>query len=878
MMGASRPESALHAVALVLAIVGVPLAMGGRHPAGQVVLTSAALSAVIAWTIGTCRTRHDTCQLGIFEFSFLAALVIGGLQIQSLPGAWIAFLSPKLFGMLPCFDGGPDSLGRWPHLSVTPGETLAGLGILFSQGVLVSVLMQRIRTARDVEPLLNLVAGATTLVALLGLVQYFAGNGRYLWFYEFAHNDAGGVVKGTFTNRNHFAGFLAVGLGAVVWWAVAEREAAPTFRRATRVSSRPVAHVPWRHGVGWLCAAVVAFAAAASLSRGGTTALIVAAIVSVCMLIRNRGVRMVQLLGGVTATGFCAAALAIHGWDRLRVRFDAVFAAAGMTSRPDRTTVWEAAWRTIHEFPWLGAGVGSHADIAPRSMPPTDGIVFTHAENSYLNLGVETGWIGLGLAVAALLGAVTAAGVVVRRGDTRERAIAIAILAALAAATVHAAVDFVWYVPAYSTLVILFGACAIALAAPKTAWLPKVNLHTGWAVKVLAGVAVGGLLCAIGTRQVAAARAEIAWEEAVRHGQRIAVLARRQARLQPAAADAGDPPEVQELFDMLERRLVALERCVSIRPDHPRAWTELGLARMDHFGLSRHRAGTSLGIADIRSAASQAGFGSLAELHAWVRRATGPAYLDLEGAFNASRRAVANTPCAGEAWCVLAHLAFLRDDAGPSPSRLLAQALLVRPNDSLVLFEAANEAALEGDVERAVELWRRSFAADGRQRQRIIAVLRPRLSSSEACALLEPDLTGLRAIDAGWSTRETPEDLVETRSRRIEAALAAATTAAPTAACLLFLEAADLQRRLGEHAAARESLRRAVQHDPASYEARRRLAIAALDAEDWTTARQGLEWCLLRRPHSADLREKLEGLRQIRLGENPRRAAADRSE
>jgi O-antigen ligase/tetratricopeptide (TPR) repeat protein len=876
-MVAARCESLLQIGSLVLAVVAVPVAMGGRHPLGQVVLTGAAVTAVAAWTLGTCRTRDASWRLGPVDAFFVMAIGIGILQIVSLPTAWIAFLSPQLHGMLPCFDGDADSLGRWACLSVTPGETRAGLGILFAQGVLALVLLQRIRTARDVEPVLNVVALATTLIALLGLVQYFAGNGLYLWFYEFAYNDAGGMVKGTFTNRNHFAGFLAVGLGAVVWWTSAEPAVAAGFRGRAGRAGRSAASVSWRQGVGWLLAAAVAFAAAASLSRGGTMALVAAAVVSVGMHIRNRSTRVFQLFGGVAAAGFFAAALVIHGWDRLRGRFEAVFTEAGSGQGRDRTAVWEAAWRTIQEFPWLGAGVGSHAEMAPRAMPATDGIVFTHAENSYLNLGVETGWIGLGLALTGLLVAVGAAVVVVRRGDVRERAIAVAILAALTAATVHAAVDFVWYVPAYSTLLILLGTCAVALAAARVAWLPTWQFHVGWFFKAMAGVAASGLLLGIGARQVAAARAEIAWEESVKQGQRITMLARRQARPTPVSDATARQAEFGELCDILGKRIDSLERCVALRPDHPRAWTELCLARMDHFGLSRFRAGTSLGITDIRSAAALAGFSSTAELRAWVRRATGSAYDDLEAAWQASRRAVANTPCAGEAWCVLAQLVFLGDESGPSPSRLLMQALLVRPNDSLVLFEAANEAALDGDVERAVDLWRRSFAADSRQRQRIIAVLLPRLSSTEACDLLEPDLAGLRAIEAAWSTRETPEDLIETRTRRIDAVLAAATTATPTAACLLFLEAAELQRRLGETAAARESLRRAVRHDPASFEARRRLAMAALAAEDWTTARQGLEWCLLRRPHSADLREKLENLRQSRLGENLRPATADRT-
>lgn len=868
MMAAARCEAWLEAAGMVLAVVAVPMAMGGRHPAGQIVLTAAAIAAATAWAVASWRTRDGTWRIGPVEMLFGAGLVVGLVQILPLPAAWIAILSPQLPAMLPHLVDGPDGPDHWNRLSLTPGETLAGLGVLVAQGVLATMLVRRTQTARDAEALLTTVAISTAVMAVLGLVQYVAGNGRYLWFYEFAYNDSGGIVKGTFTNRNHFAGFLAVGLGAVVWWTVAESATRRGSRRRPAAPVRP--GLSWRQGVGWLLAVTVAFAAAASLSRGGTLAILVAATVSIGLLVRTRGSRLSVAIGLVTAVGFVAAALGIHGWDRLRVRLEAAFAAADGIGR---LTVWRAAWNTLGEFPWLGAGVGSHADIAPRSLPPTDGIVFTHAENSYLNLAVEAGVIGLGLAITALVVVATAVVVILRRGEVRERAIAVAILSAMAAATVHAVVDFVWYVPAYSTVVILLGSCVIALAGTGSAWLPSLQWRTVWPLKPLAGVAVVALLVGIGARQVAAARGEIAWEEAVKHGRQIVISGRRQARL-PARA-AGDPSAVEEMMAALTRRIDALERCVSVRPDHPRAWTQLALARMDRFGLARHRAGSSLGIADLRAAAVQARFTSAEDLHAWLERATGPAYHDLTGALVASRRAVAIAPCSGEAWCVLSQLAFLRDDGGQPPSCLLAQAMLVRPNDSLVLFEAANEAAREGDTDRAVELWRRSFTADGRQRQRIIAVLLPWMSSAEACELLEPDLPGLRAIDAAWSSREPAEALTELRSRRIAAVLEAADAVPPPAASILLLEAAELQERLGQDAESRASLRRAVQHAPGSYEARRRLALAALAAEDWVAARQALEWCLLRRPHATDVREKLETLRGLRLGEKPRVTAVD---
>ena len=59
-----------------------------------------------------------------------------------------------------------------------------------------------------------------------------------------------------------------------------------------------------------------------------------------------------------------------------------------------RREVWQAAVETITDFPVLGTGIGSHAAVTKAYMPPTDKRIFTHAENSYLNLGVEAGLVG----------------------------------------------------------------------------------------------------------------------------------------------------------------------------------------------------------------------------------------------------------------------------------------------------------------------------------------------------------------------------------------------------------------------------------------------------------------------------------------------------
>jgi len=845
-MRAARIEAACFTAAIGLAIGAVPLAMGGRHPLGQVILTAAAILAVASWLL---RTWDDDAvwRAGPLDLFLLGGLLIGSLQLVPLPADWIRAVSPRLEQLLPCLDGTPGSLGRWDRLSLAPGETLACLGILLAQGVFAAVLVQRIRSVRDVEYVLRIVAWTCGMLAALGIVQYLAGNGRYLWVYDFVQNDASGAVKGTFSNRNHFAGFLAIGCGAVIWQALSAAAARPEWHPRLRVG-------------GWLLLAAVGFATLSSLSRGGSLALGVAVVVSLWCLAGRRSGWLPVAVGFAAAGCLAAGALSIHGWQRLEGRFAQLFTGNPGPAAAGRLEVWKAAWRATAEFPWLGTGAGSHAEVAPLFMPPTGGIVFTHAENSYLTLGVETGGVGLAMALTALLVGIVAAVRLVRGGDDRERLAATAIVAGLVAAAVHALVDFTWYVPACSTLLITLGSCGIALAGRRMSWIPQFDLRLGRSSAVIAGVGVIVLLTGSGIRQIVAARAEPFWEQAIREGRELAEIASRDTQQADRASDS--------MQARLEARIAALEACLAWRPDHPRARTELAVARLERFGLTRQADAASLGLIDLRLAATRARFSSREELLAWFRRATGPDHVDLEAALRDALEAARITPLAGEAWCVIGQLAFLADRS-EAATACVSQALRVRPANAVVLFEAAAQAALDGDHNRAIELWRTSFAADPRQRTRIIALLLPQASSAEVCELLEPDLDGLRAIEAAWAGRESAGELATVRERRLEAALARSRQAQPAEASSLLREAARLHMRLGRPADARAILEAAVRRDPTSYPTHRALADLLVALGDVPAARRELEWCRLRRPDSQDLRRSLENLRALRAAENP---------
>jgi O-antigen ligase/tetratricopeptide (TPR) repeat protein len=849
-MRAARIEAACFTLAAGLAVGAVPLAMGGRHPVGQVILTVAAILAVVSWLLRAWAEGDAVWRVGPLDMLFLVGLLIGGFQIAPLPPSWIQALAPRLEPLLPCLDGSPGSLGRWDRLSLAPGETLACLGILLAQGVFVTILVQRIRSVRDVERMLDIVTWTCGLLAALGIVQYLAGNGRYLWVYDFVHTGAAGAVKGTFTNRNHYAGFLAIGCGAVIWRALAATAERKEWHPRLRVG-------------GWLVLAAVGFAAISSLSRGGSLALAVAVIVSLVCLAGRRSGWLPAALGLSVAGSVAAVALSIHGWSRLESRFAHLFTGDPAAATAGRLEVWKAALQASAKFPWLGTGAGSHAEVAPLFMPPTGGIVFTHAENSYLTLAVEAGGIGLTVALTAFVCGLLAAVRLICRGDQRERLAATAIVAGLMAAAAHALVDFTWHVPACSTLLITLGACGLALAARRVSWIPLLDLRLGRPAAAVAAAGVITLLAGSGARQIMAARAEPFWEQAIREGRAMAT-ATRPLNADPAAGDGVTDP----LRARLDARIAALEACLAWRPDHPRARTELAVARLERFGLVRHADATKLGLIDLRLAAMRASFSSREDLLDWVRRTTGPDHVDLEAALRDALEAIRVTPLAGEAWCVVGQLAFLAGRPAAAAA-CVAQGLRVRPTNAVVLFEAAAQAALDGAADRAIELLRASFKADVRQRARIIALLVTQASSAEACELLEPDLDGLRSIDAAWSRRESAEQLATVRERRLEAALARSREVKPTAAAGLLQEAARLQQAFGHTADARATLEAAVRTDPTSYPAHRALAELLVTLGDVPAAQRELEWCLLRRPDSQDLRRSLANLRSLRAAANP---------
>jgi O-antigen ligase len=395
-------------------------------------------------------------------------------------------------------------------------------------------------------------------------------------------------VKGTFSNRNHYASFLAIGAGSLVWWtfkpertkqnsrSVSQESSQSSRRRQHSSSTQITSGIQTEHrlAIGLVALGVTTFAVLLSLSRGGTMSLAAVGLVTTGMLLKTGRITP-KVAGGLLGVFLLiGTALTIHGMDRVGTRLDTIWTELGSifsdtedASLGGRREVWQAAVETISDFPVLGTGIGSHAAVTKAYMPPTDKRIFTHAENSYLNLGVETGLVGLGLAIVSLVIGFLCCGVVFVRGTTQEQVIAIALTGGLTAGTVHAAGDFIWYVPACSTLMMLLGACAVKLASSHIQAISLPRLTVDRMSATIGSIGAVAVLVFVCHRQLQAAKAQVFFEDSIKQSRTLEKLSRQRtsqaaqyaAKTKIKTADSSaESSNERSVITELETRIVSL--------------------------------------------------------------------------------------------------------------------------------------------------------------------------------------------------------------------------------------------------------------------------------------------------------------------------------
>jgi O-antigen ligase len=279
-----------------------------------------------------------------------------------------------------------------------------------------------------------------------------------LGMFQVAENWPNGTARGTYVNRDHFAGLLEMTLPLAIMYAVAvwSRE-----DRKTRSRALPALAAAGLAGLAGLMLLGIIY----SLSRMGFLVALCSLFVLTLLSVRPRVPSRRWLGLAMALIGISAILLfVLLPPDQLIARF-ADMASTDKISADDRLQMWRESVGLIRAYPWFGCGLGGFESAFGRFQVSLPTFTVDYAHNDYLQSMAELGVVGATIA-AAFVGAVLSKAI---RATGRQEAgdgryLAIGCLGSIIAMLLHSLVDFNLQIPANSLVLAWISGISLGLA------------------------------------------------------------------------------------------------------------------------------------------------------------------------------------------------------------------------------------------------------------------------------------------------------------------------------------------------------------------------------------------------------------------------------
>lgn len=818
---------------LILAVLAVvPFVMGGRGDIGKLVLVVLVVLATLAYSARRIFAGGLRWSWTGTEALLLMGLALGTIQMIPFDTNLLAKASPELTRLL---DGREAlSLPAWTTISANPQATRGGLSVYIAYVLFFYLLVHRLRSMKDIGRVLRCIACITIAMATIGLLQRFAGNGRFFWVYQHPIRDTYGSLKGTFANPNHFAHFMALGIGCIVWWWL---DGISEGRGSQSKDSALSKVLP--------CGlALVLFASLLSFSRGGC--LVIASTLAVSGgMWWGIGRLNWRVLATVLAVGLPAClGLAIYGGGPLASELGSLNEVHDVEEVSNgRQALWSALREGGEKFAWTGSGIGTHRFIYPVYMEEHFEFSFSHGESGYLHLFME---LGLPAMVLLLFGIAF----VLRwlseayRGRMTASCYAAAIAPAVSASLVHSFFDFVWYISGCMVMLIAMLACLVRViqfereqAADPAARRRDTHAYPKIAAWVLAGVAT--LLGAMILKdRLPRALAAPHWDDYVRSSTRI--------------TGEESPEEEREQYRIMYRSLAkAIER----DPQNPRFRDRLATISLKRFEVEQQFAENSMTLGQIRQAAELSHFKDADALRSWLVRAFGDKAKLLHIAREQAKIATTNCPLSGTPYLHLGELDFLDPERLVGTDNYIRYAAQVRPHDSAVRFALGGVFARQGELGKAIQHWQAAFRREKETRIRIINSVATQVPAAMFIHMFAPDTPDLGRLLVLYRESNKAADANFVAIKYAQALENDARKYRGKASAKIWWIAQSVYADMGNTTRQINAVSKAVDCDPTDVAKRKTLAGLYFLQENYTQALAECEWCMKQDPNDQNIRK-----------------------
>jgi len=455
---------------LVALLIFTPIAFGSMEIWSFSLMALGILIIIVLWAIGNLvrssefsvgslksalRTPHSAILVLLSLF-----LILVVFQMIPLPPEIVKMLSPKtheLRHFLAVVT--PQSEIRIPHFTISFVPFLTKIEF-YKWLTLMAFFVFLLHWnpfgsgGQTTSQLLIVVFLAGAFESLYGMFEFFSGHHHILYLRGISS------VTGTFINRNYFAGYLLMVIPLSMGFLLS-REALHGRRfqnwrqRLSAIDGKTLLI-----GFGIM---VMILGLIFSASRMGILSLLVSfTVISVLFRTPQKG------------RGFSKTALVILGlallW-AIWIGLDAVIGPFFNVSEDLkwRRTVWENTLQITRDFPALGSGLGTFSQIFPMYKSFHMRRFVSHAENDFLQLASEVGWIGAGILFALLIFLFVRAFLGIRSmsGSDSRRYIGIGSLVGILALMFHSLVERNLQVPANAFLYTFLWALVLRVAPQK---------------------------------------------------------------------------------------------------------------------------------------------------------------------------------------------------------------------------------------------------------------------------------------------------------------------------------------------------------------------------------------------------------------------------
>ena len=397
--------------------------------------------------------------LGLTRLAAGLAVFVGlaVLQLVPLPLHWVRAVSPNAIDALGQLEPSvANGLASAHPLSLSPGDTLTGVAIFGSLAFTI-VGAARLLSMGGAREFVERIVLIGVALALTGIIQQPLYHGR---IYGFWRPLMGGNPFGPFVNKNHFAGWMLMGIPLTIGLICAgiARGVPPhiaTWRdRLVWAGTPEASRLVLLFGAAGLMMLSLLF----TMARSGLMALLVALAITTALVAKRQPTRTRALVIASSLMVLLASGIAWFGVSSLASRFaNAEWAGLG-----GRLGVWTDAVAIAGRFWTVGTGLNTYG-VATTLYQTFDLLQhYEQAHNDYLQLAVEGGLL---LGIPAIICLILFVGTVRRRFREETSVTAYWLRAGavtgLTAVMLQDAVEFSLQMPGNAVLFAVL--CAIAL-------------------------------------------------------------------------------------------------------------------------------------------------------------------------------------------------------------------------------------------------------------------------------------------------------------------------------------------------------------------------------------------------------------------------------